>query len=203
MEFPWLFPDRWTPWNWFLLLPIFPVFQNDQNIVCLINITLIFDMCPYSLAAGTPVKYKCESMGVTYTVVKAKISLMEKLINEVIVTPTPGLANLVCWAAWELRMATGSKGTNNSLLVGVVTASYKIKLLTICGLVTHSFIIRDIFGAGNVCLFSEKPEKQAMFACWVKNLTNRTQHQSSQQPNQPLSISPLKPQGTSLWEALF
>ena len=49
----------------------------------------IFDRCPCSLAAGTPVKYECDSMNLKGTFARLKILLIEKLMNRALVTLAP------------------------------------------------------------------------------------------------------------------
>ena len=50
----------------------------------------IFDRCRCSSAAGTPVKYECDSRNPTCTFSRSKIFLTEKLTNRALVSPTPG-----------------------------------------------------------------------------------------------------------------
>ena len=74
------------------LLSQFPPFWNChhcQNTLYMLNIAYIFDRCRRSWAAGTPVKYECDSRNLTCTFARSTILLTQKLTNGVLVTPTP------------------------------------------------------------------------------------------------------------------
>ena len=49
----------------------------------------IYDRCRRSSAAGTPVKYECDSRNLTCIFARSIILLTEKLTNRALVTPTP------------------------------------------------------------------------------------------------------------------
>ena len=57
----------------------------------------IFDRCCRSSAAMTAVKYECDANNLTGTFVRSNILLTEKLTNEALVTPTPGLSRNFLW----------------------------------------------------------------------------------------------------------
>ena len=69
---------------------IFPVFQNYQNTIWLLNIMPIFGRYHRSLVVVIPGKYECDSKTQTITFAWSKIVLIEKLTNRALVTPTPG-----------------------------------------------------------------------------------------------------------------
>ena len=52
-------------------------------------------MCHRSAAAGTHVKYKCDSRNLTCTFARSKMSFTEKLTNGALVTPNPGSYNIL------------------------------------------------------------------------------------------------------------
>ena len=75
------------------LLSQFPPFRYFPNFSSLSKHTLTVKYRIYiwlSWAAGTPVKYECDSRNLTCTFARPKILLTEKLKNGALVTPTPG-----------------------------------------------------------------------------------------------------------------
>ena len=56
----------------------------------LYDIIFIFERYHHSWALETPDKYESDLKYLTYTLVKSKLPVMEKLINKALVTPTPG-----------------------------------------------------------------------------------------------------------------
>ena len=71
-------------------VPLFSLFfQDDQNTGYLYDITFIFDRCRRSWAAETPDKYERYWKYLSYTFVKSKFSVTEKLTNGALVTPHP------------------------------------------------------------------------------------------------------------------
>ena len=68
----------------FLRFIIFPI--SHQNTCCLLNIKYIFKKCWHCLAVVAPAKY--ERLKEPDYFCEAEISLMEKLMNRTLVTPT-------------------------------------------------------------------------------------------------------------------
>ena len=83
-------PRGWGYWANFLRSVIFPFFPNDQNSGYL-YIKFVFGRCHRSWAAETPGKYEHDWNYLTYTFAKSKLPVTEKLANEALVTPIPGL----------------------------------------------------------------------------------------------------------------
>ena len=78
--------------------------MQDQNTCSILYITLIFDRCHHSSAAGTPVKYDCDSKNL-------KVLLQENFAYQEInkqsfSNPTPGL-----------NVSTANIGFDNGLVL--------------------------------------------------------------------------------------
>ena len=71
--------------------------MNDQNSSYLNGIKFIFGKCHRIWAAKTPSNYEHDWNYLTYTFVKSKFPVTEKLANEVLVTPIPALLQVMAW----------------------------------------------------------------------------------------------------------
>ena len=85
----------WGILNQFPPFSRFPSFQYYENTDHLLNIMVIFDRCPCSLAAETAAKYDHDSWDITYTFALYKFSAMEKLIHRAFATTTLNLQALL------------------------------------------------------------------------------------------------------------
>ena len=103
--FIWLYSSRWGGvgvcggGGWWLLRQflysvIFTIFQNDQNIGSLYNVTFISDRCHSSRAAETPDKYEGDLKYLFYTFAKYIIQANEKLANGALSPPNPSVSLL-------------------------------------------------------------------------------------------------------------
>ena len=70
---------NWGLQNQFFSVPIFSTILDSSKLICLLNITFIFDRCHCSWALVTHVKYECDSKHVTYTFATRNLSLTIKL----------------------------------------------------------------------------------------------------------------------------
>ena len=63
-------------------------------------------------AAGTPVKYECDSRNLTCTFARSKILLTEKLTNGALVTPTPEVRHQSIMAIWQMSLTHWGRVTH-------------------------------------------------------------------------------------------
>ena len=70
-------------------VPLFFQFFRIIKTLYLHDITLLFDRCHRSWAAGAPDKYECDWKYLTYTFAKSKSPVTEKSTNGAFGTPTP------------------------------------------------------------------------------------------------------------------
>ena len=78
----------WGLLNKFPPFRYFPDFSLSSK--CLLSMEYHVHIWQLSWAVATPVKYERDSNNLTGTFTKSNISLAERLMNKVLVTPTPG-----------------------------------------------------------------------------------------------------------------